>query len=82
MFSLNTYILSRDGNGRTGRLLANFILLCHDYPELIIQKEDRQEYIAALRTIRTDGTDEHLIAFFFYGSYKANGKCFSAEKAE
>ena len=39
----------RDGNGRTGRLLSNFILLRHGYPELIIEKEDRQEYIAALR---------------------------------
>ena len=60
----------RDGNGRTGRLLSNFILLRHDYPELIIQKEDRQEYIAALRTIRTEGTDEHLIAFFFKAATK------------
>ena len=60
----------RDGNGRTGRLLSNFILLRHDYPELIILKEDRQEYIAALRTIRTEGTDEHLIAFFFKAATK------------
>jgi len=60
----------RDGNGRTGRLLSNFILLRHDYPELIIQKEDRQEYMAALRTIRTKGTDEHLIAFFFKAATK------------
>ncbi len=60
----------RDGNGRTGRLLSNFILLRHGYPELIIEKEDRQEYIAALRTIRTEGTDEHLIAFFFKAATK------------
>lgn len=60
----------RDGNGRTGRFLSNFILLRHDYPELIIQKEDRQEYIAALRTIRMEGTDEHLIAFFFKAATK------------
>lgn len=55
----------RDGNGRTGRLLSNFILLRFSLPELIIRKEDRGEYIGALRRIRTDGTDEFLVAFFF-----------------
>jgi len=56
----------RDGNGRTGRLLSNFILLRAGHPLLIIQREDREAYIAALRRIRTDDTDEHLIAFFFH----------------
>ncbi len=60
----------RDGNGRTGRLLSNFILLKHHLPELIILKEDRQQYIAALRAKRTEGTDEHLIAFFFKAAIK------------
>ncbi len=60
----------RDGNGRTGRLLSNFILLQHHLPELVILKEDRQQYIAALRVKRTDGTDEHLIAFFFQTAIK------------
>ena len=55
----------RDGNGRTGRLLSNFILLQYGLPELIIRKEDRQQYIAALKARRTEGTDEHLVAFFF-----------------
>lgn len=55
----------RDGNGRTGRLVSNFILLHFGLPELIIHKEDRQEYIGALRHIRTENTDEYLIAFFF-----------------
>ena len=55
----------RDGNGRTGRLLSNFILLRADHPILIIKLEDRAEYISALKNIRTEGTDEHLIAFFF-----------------
>ena len=52
----------RDGNGRTGRLLSNYILL---RPILIIRLEDRAEYISALKTIRSEGTDEHLVAFFF-----------------
>ena len=54
----------RDGNGRTGRLLSNFILLRAGHPLLIIKLEDRAEYISALNLIRTEGTDEHLIAFF------------------
>jgi len=55
----------RDGNGRTGRLLSNFLLLRACHPLLIIRLEDRAAYISALKQIRTDGTDEHLIAFFF-----------------
>lgn len=60
----------RDGNGRTGRLLSNFILLQHHLPELIILKEDREQYITALKAKRTEGTDEHLIAFFFHAAIK------------
>ena len=55
----------RDGNGRTGRLMSNFILLRFGLPELIIRKEDRQEYIGALKQIRKENTDEYLIRFFF-----------------
>ena len=55
----------RDGNGRTGRLLSNFILLQANHPLLIIKLEDRSAYISALKQIRTEGTDEHLVAFFF-----------------
>ena len=54
----------RDGNGRTGRLLSNFILLRAGHPLLIVKLEDRSEYISALKRIRTEGTDEFLIAFF------------------
>ena len=55
----------RDGNGRTGRLLSNFILLRAGHPLLIIELKDRSEYIFALKQIRTEGSDEYLIAFFF-----------------
>lgn len=54
----------RDGNGRTGRLLSNYILCRCGHPLLVIRLEERQQYIAALRQIRTENTDEHLIAFF------------------
>lgn len=55
----------RDGNGRTGRLVSNYILLRMGHPLLIIPSESRQEYISALRMIRTEATDEHLARFFF-----------------
>jgi Fic family protein len=55
----------RDGNGRTGRLLSNFILLRAEHPLLIIRLEDRSAYISALKQIHSEGTDEHLVAFFF-----------------
>ena len=55
----------RDGNGRTGRLLPNFILLRAGHPLLIIELKDRSEYISALKQIRTEGSDEYLIEFFF-----------------
>lgn len=55
----------RDGNGRTGRLVSNYILLRSGHPLLIIPSEARQEYISALCMIRTEATDEHLVRFFF-----------------
>lgn len=55
----------RDGNGRTGRLVSNYILLRSGHPLLIIPSEARQEYISALRMIRTEATDEQLVHFFF-----------------
>ena len=60
----------RDGNGRTGRLLSNFILLRAEHPLLIVKLEDRSGYISALKKIRTEGTDEFLIAFFFQTAIK------------
>lgn len=77
----------RDGNGRTGRLMSNYILLRMGHPLLIIPSESRQEYISALRMIRTEATDEHLIRFFFKMAVQrmqaelkqkeANTKCFN-----
>jgi Fic family protein len=37
-----------DGNGRTGRILLNAILLEHDYPPLIIRKTSRIKYFSSL----------------------------------
>ena len=37
-----------DGNGRTGRLAMNYLLVLHGHPPIIIHEEDRKEYYAAL----------------------------------
>ena len=55
----------RDGNGRTGRLVSNHILMRKGHPQLVIRLEERPQYIAALKQIRSEGTDEYLTLFFF-----------------
>ncbi|MFH0715061.1 MAG: Fic family protein [Candidatus Diapherotrites archaeon] len=37
-----------DGNGRTGRLLMNFILMKNTYPPLIFHKKNRANYLSTL----------------------------------
>jgi len=50
-----------DGNGRTARLLMNFILLCHGYPPAIIRKSERGKYLDALEKAQTGGSlDDYL----------------------
>lgn len=38
-----------DGNGRTGRMLLNHILMQNGYPPIIIHRKLRSEYLASLR---------------------------------
>ena len=38
-----------DGNGRTARLLTNYILLQKDLPPIVIKTDDRDRYIGALQ---------------------------------
>jgi len=38
-----------DGNGRTARLLSNLYLIRNGYPPVVLKKEDRGKYYAALR---------------------------------
>ena len=42
-----------DGNGRTGRLVLNLILVRHGYPPAIIYKRDRARYLRALQRADT-----------------------------
>ncbi len=39
-----------DGNGRTGRLLLNLILVRLGFPPVVIYKRDRERYLRALRS--------------------------------
>ena len=71
----------RDGNGRLGRLMTNFILLKKGLPVLIIPIEQRAEYITALKMIRKEATDEYLIRLFLETSIKRMEKEL-AEKEE
>lgn len=48
-----------DGNGRTGRLLMNLLLMRHGYPIAIVLKADRMKYYAALDA--ADGGDPSAI---------------------
>ncbi len=38
-----------DGNGRTGRIIMNYILLKMNYPPVIVRKKFRKEYLDAMR---------------------------------
>jgi len=44
-----------DGNGRTARLLMNFLLLHFGYPSAIIRKGDRGKYLDALEKAQAGG---------------------------
>jgi Fic family protein len=55
-----------DGNGRVGRTLLNYYLMCHEYPPTIIYDEDKARYYEALEAYDT-GEDlepmrQHIMA--------------------
>lgn len=60
----------RDGNGRLGRLLSNFILLKLGHPMIIIDRTDREEYINALRSCRDMKSTVPIVEFFFKATTK------------
>jgi len=47
-----------DGNGRTARLIMNWLLLLAGYPPVIIAKEERGEYIESLEQAQLGGSRE------------------------
>jgi Fic family protein len=51
-----------DGNGRTARILMNFVLMKFGYPPVIIKTEDKANYFAALQLADT-GNLEAFVAY-------------------
>lgn len=71
-FDAHFYLVSihpfADGNGRTSRLLMNYILAFHNQPLAIIYKEDKQSYFEALEKSRQDeNLDLSPIRNFLFG---------------
>lgn len=54
-----------DGNGRTARLLANYILMKNGYAPALIKKEERKNYIDALEEYQLLGKPEKYYAFMY-----------------
>ena len=44
-----------DGNGRTGRMLLNYILMENNYPPIVIRNKNREKYLRAMR--KADNSD-------------------------
>lgn len=44
-----------DGNGRTGRMLLNCILIKNNYPPIVIRNKNREKYLKAMR--KADNSD-------------------------
>lgn len=47
-----------DGNGRTGRMILNYILLRNNYPPLVIHKKFKMKYLGAMRVADLSGLEE------------------------
>jgi Fic family protein len=54
-----------DGNGRTGRLLMNYILTCFDLPNFYVYKSSRISYIQALEKAGETGNTAVFYDFMF-----------------
>lgn len=52
-----------DGNGRIARLLMNYIQFCYNLFPTKIFKEDREEYISALRLSQEDEVNQPFLDF-------------------
>ena len=52
-----------DGDGRTARLLMNYIQFCYHLFPTKIFKEDREEYILSLRQCQDEETNRPFLSF-------------------
>jgi Fic family protein len=63
----------RDGNGRVGRLLLNYVLLKHRYPPINIRFSDRKIYYKTLQIFQKKGRIEPTLRFLI-SQYKKQYK--------
>ena len=68
-FDLVTIHPFYDGNGRTSRLLMNYLQLYVGLPMSIVFKEDKAAYFEALQQTR-QREDIHIFRKFMYGQYE------------
>lgn len=61
-----TKVSFADGNGRLGRVLANYILMINDLPPIIIYNEDKKYYYAALEKFDIEEDIGSMVEFFKY----------------
>ena len=54
-----------DGNGRTGRMIINYILIQNGYPPMVIHKKTRAEYLEVLRQADKSGLTKALKEDYF-----------------
>lgn len=52
-----------DGNGRTGRLAMNYLLVLHGHPPIVIHEEDRKQYYSALEAWDTEQQLDPMCVF-------------------
>lgn len=52
-----------DGNGRTGRLAMNYLLVMLGHPPIVVHEEDRKEYYAALEAWDTKQDLKEMTSF-------------------
>lgn len=55
-----------DGNGRLGRVLANYVLMINYLPPIIIYNEDKKYYYAALEKFDEEQDLSSMVEFFKY----------------
>lgn len=70
-----------DGNGRTARILMNFILLFYGYPPVVIKTEDKLNYFAALR-LADAGNIEPFILYIAENLLRSLNLMISGAKGE
>ncbi len=71
-----------DGNGRTGRLVMNYLLVLHGHPPVTVHEEDRRSYYAALEAWDREQDLAPLRAFLEEQTVKTRAKQLARAKGK